>query len=308
MSDDSSTLVIMGALAGNAAIAVSKFIAAFFTRSSVMIAEGIHSLVDTGDAVLLLLAKHRAKKPPDRNHPFGHGMEVYFWNFVVALIIFGLGGGMSIYEGILHLLHPEKVTNILWNYVVLGVAAFFEGMSWVLAFRHFRRFKPPRLTYIEAIRRSKDPSTFTVFLEDSAALLGIGIAFIGLLLSQLQGWEGWDGVASILIGLLLTGIAFLLAKEARGLLIGESADPDKVRKIQKIVEDDPRLSCASHPLTMQLGPDDILVCLSVKTDSAAEECANGQDVLFLETKIRKALPDVRYVFTRVESEDEEKRT
>lgn len=210
----SSKKVIYAALIGNALIAVTKFAASVVTGSSAMLAEGIHSLVDTGNQGLLLYGLHKAKKPPDENFPFGHGKEVYFWSFVVAILIFALGAGISLYEGVLHILHPEPVENQIINYVVLGLALIFEGGAWFYAFKEFSQTKG-RWSYVQAVQRGKDPTIFMVLFEDSAAVLGLVVAFLGIWLGQVTGIVYLDGIATFIIGLILGGTAVWLAYETR---------------------------------------------------------------------------------------------
>ncbi|MCU7808689.1 MAG: cation diffusion facilitator family transporter, partial [Candidatus Thiodiazotropha sp. (ex Semelilucina semeliformis)] len=225
-----SKKVIFAALIGNALISITKFIAAFLTGSSAMLSEGIHSIVDTGNQGLLLYGIARAKRPADENFPFGHGKEIYFWSFIVAILIFALGGGISIYEGIKHISHPEPIENPLINYIVLGLAMVFEGAAWLFAFREFSRAKG-KWGYVEAIQRAKDPSIFVVLFEDSAAMLGLMVAFAGVALTQLTGNLLFDGLASVIIGLILVGTAIWLAYETKGLLIGESANRSVVEGV-----------------------------------------------------------------------------
>jgi cation diffusion facilitator family transporter len=218
-----SKKIIIAALIGNSLISITKFIAALITSSSAMLSEGIHSLVDTGNQILLLYGLKQAKRPADENFPFGHGKEVYFWSFIVAILIFALGGGISIYEGIQHMRHPKPISNPVINYIVLGLALIFEGAAWCFAFREFNRAKG-KWGYIEAVQRGKDPSMFVVLFEDSAAMLGLLVAFAGIGLTQMTGILYFDGAASIIIGLILIGTAIWLAYETKGLLIGESAN------------------------------------------------------------------------------------
>ena len=231
----SSKKVIIAALIGNSLIAVTKFIAASITGSSAMLSEGIHSLVDTGNQILLLHGIKQSRKPADERFPFGHGKEIYFWSFVVAILIFALGGGISIYEGIQHVRHPVQLSNPIINYIVLGLAMIFEGAAWYFALREFTRAKG-KWGYVEAVKRAKDPSIFVVLFEDSAAMLGLIVAFIGVALSQFTGILVFDGIASIIIGLILIGTAIWLAYETKGLLIGESANPRVVNGIRNILK------------------------------------------------------------------------
>ena len=241
----SSKKAIYAALIGNALIAVTKFVAASITRSSAMMSEGIHSVVDTGNQVLLLWGLRQAKKPADDRYPFGHGKEVYFWSFVVAILIFAVGAGVSIYEGVQEVLEPGPIENPAINYVVLGLAMVFEAAAWSFALTEFTKAKG-KWGYLEAVRHGKDPTMFVVLFEDSAALIGLTIAFIGILLSQLTGIHLFDGVASILIGLLLAGTAIWLAAETKSLLIGESATTQVVEGIRRLVTAQPDVTRATR--------------------------------------------------------------
>ncbi len=294
-----SKKVIFAALAGNTLIAVTKFVAAFFTGSSAMLSEAIHSLVDTGNQGLLLYGMARAKRPPDEAFPFGHGKEIYFWSFIVAILIFALGGGVSIYEGIKHIEHPEPMANPIINYLVLGLAMLFEGAAWVFALREFTRAKG-KWGYVEAIQRAKDPSIFVVLFEDTAAMLGLMVAFLGIVLTQLTGQLWYDGAASVIIGLILVGTAIWLAYETKGLLIGESASRDVVEGIRTIVGAESLAEHVNEVLTMHMGPDFILVNLSVDfTDRATadqiESAISGMDRL-----IKQQFPQVRRIFIEAE--------
>jgi len=260
-------VVVYVALAGNLLIALSKFVAAAFSGSSAMLSEGVHSLVDTVNEVLLLYGLHRAKAPPDPAHPFGHGRELYFWSFIVALLVLALGAGVSLYEGIAHLRQPEPIANPAINYLVLAVSAVFEGTSWAIALREFRAFKG-RLGYFEAFRQSKDPSTFTVLLEDSAALLGLLIAFAGVFAAQQWNEPRLDGAASIGIALVLAVSAMLLARESKGLLLGEPAHPLVRKTIMSIASNDPGVRRANGVLTVQMGPSQVVAALSAEFEDA----------------------------------------
>ena len=239
-----SKKVIYAALIGNALIAVTKFAAATVTGSSAMLAEGIHSLVDTGNQGLLLYGLARAGKPADEKHPFGYGAELYFWAFVVAIMIFAIGAGISIYEGVHKVMDPHAITNPLINYVVLGLAMIFEGVAWWIALKEFRTRKGKR-GWIEAVRDSKDPSVFTVLFEDTAAMLGLIVAFLGIAGAQYFGIAALDGTASIVIGVILAITAALLAYETKGLLIGEAAAPEVVETVRAILSAQLRLSTSS---------------------------------------------------------------
>jgi cation diffusion facilitator family transporter len=255
---NSSTTVVYAALAGNLAIAATKFAAFALTGSSAMLTEAIHSSVDTGNQGLLLLGLARARKPPSQTHPFGYGMEVYFWAFVVALLIFALGGAFSIYEGVLKILKPEPIERAWVNFLVIGLAVLFEGGSFLVAWKEFsvlRKGTP----FLRAIRRSKDPSVFAVLLEDGAALAGLAIAALGVAGSAVFGIAWADGAASVAIGVLLVGVAIFLANETRSLLTGESASPRIVEAVREMLAADPRVDTVAEVLSMHLGPQEILL-------------------------------------------------
>ena len=263
MSANASTKVIIAALLGNAAISITKFFAAFMTGSSAMLSEGIHSLVDTGNQILLLHGLKQAKKPADADFPFGHGKEIYFWSFVVAILIFAVGAGVSIYEGIRHVIHPSQIENPMINYIVLSLAMLFEGAAWYFAFKEFGKAKGKR-GYIEAVQQGKDPSMFVVLFEDSAALLGLLIAMLGIWLSQVTGLAVFDGIASIMIGLILGGTAVWLAIETKGLLIGEGANKEVIASVRQLAESFDEVEKVNELLTMHMGPDFILVNISIR--------------------------------------------
>jgi cation diffusion facilitator family transporter len=294
-------LTVLAAMGGNFVIAVMKFVAAAFTGSSAMLSEGIHSMVDTGNAGLLLLGMRLSKRPPDKLHPFGHGKELYFWSLVVAIMIFGVGGGVSAYEGILHLLHPAPVEDPAWAYWVLALAAVFEGIVLWIALRQFFATKPPNQSVWRTIRTAKDPTVFTVLLEDTAALLGLLTAFLGVWLGHYFANPYFDGAASVVIGLILGGIAAILAWESKGLLIGESADARVVNSIQRLVESDPAVQQARPPLTMHLGPDHILVNLDIRFADDLTAADIEAAIVRLEQAIRQAHPQVRQIFIEAAS-------
>ncbi|MFO6446054.1 cation diffusion facilitator family transporter [Erythrobacter sp. NE805] len=258
-------IVLFGALFANLGIAVAKFVAASFTGSSSMISEGFHSLVDTGNQVLLLFGQHRAKRPPDVRHPFGYGRELYFWAFVVAILIFALGAGISAYEGWLHIRAPEPLKDPTWNYAVLGVAFLLEGTSWSIALREFASAKGDE-SWWEAIRSSKDPATFIVLFEDSAAIAGLVIAAVGVWASHAFGDPRIDGIASLAIGAVLAAVAVLLAREAKGLLIGEGADHRVVARVRELVALTPGIDAVNHVRTIHTAPDAVFVAISADLD------------------------------------------
>jgi len=296
----SSKKVVYAALIGNALIAVTKFIAAAMTGSSAMFSEGIHSLVDTGNQILLLHGMRKAKKPPDSRFPFGHGKEIYFWSFAVAILIFAVGSGVSLYEGIVHTLHPTPVKNPTVNYIVLGFALLFEGMAWFFALTEFTRAKG-KWGYIEAVKRGKDPTMFVVLFEDSAALLGILVAFLGVFLSSHTGLYQFDGIASIIIGLILGGTAIWLAYETKGLLIGESANEKVVDGIREIIQSYEGVDHVNEVLTMHMGPNYILVNASI--DFRDDIPAGTLEVMIgrIDQHIKHAFPNVKRVFVEAES-------
>jgi cation diffusion facilitator family transporter len=295
----SSRKVIYAALAGNLLVAATKFVAAALTRSSSMLSEAVHSLVDTGNEVLLLHGLRRGARPPDAAHPFGHGREVYFWSFVVALLIFALGAGISIYEGIHHIRHPEPIAHPVVSYVVLGLALVFEGASWKVAFTEFR-IKGDE-TLLQAARRSKDPTTFMVLFEDTAAVLGLLIALAGTLASHLLQRPEMDGVASILIGLLLAAVSAFLGRESKGLLIGEPAEPEVVDAICRIVTGQPGIERASGLFTVHVGPRQVVAGVSVdfKDDLTVKQVE--EIVATVEARVRAARPEVVSLLIRPQS-------
>ena len=289
--------VVYAALLGNVAISVTKFVAAGLTGSSAMLSEGVHSLVDTCNELLLLHGMRRAARAPDDDHPFGYGREVYFWSFIVALLVFALGGGLSFYEGIAHLRHPQPMERAAVNYIVLALSFLFEGSSWWIALRAFGKAKGTR-GWFEAFRASKDPSTFTVLFEDSAALLGLLIAFAGVAGAQLTGRPWLDGIASLGIGAVLTVAAVLLARETKGLLIGESAHPRVRKDILRIAGDDAAIRCANGVFTVQLGPDSVVATLSAEFEDALSTPDIEACVDRIEAGVREAHPDVVALFVK----------
>ena len=292
-----SKKVIYAAVAGNLLIAATKFAAAFFTGSSAMLSEGVHSLVDTGNGLLLLYGLRRAARPADRSHPLGHGRELYFWSFIVALLVFALGAGVSFYEGVLHILEPEPVTNPTVNYVVLGLSMLFEGGSWWVALKEFRKAKGG-LGYFAAVRRSKDPSVYTVLFEDSAALLGLFIAFAGILAADLLEIPEFDGIASIGISLILASTAIFLARESKGLLMGEPALPEVEAAVLAIVQGDPDVQRANGILTVHMGPEEIVAALSIEFEDRLTAPEIETCVERLEAKIRAARPEISALFIK----------
>lgn len=295
-----SKKVIYAALLGNSLIAVSKFTAAFFTGSSAMLSEGVHSLVDTGNQILMLHGLKRAAKRADKDHPFGYGMELYFWAFVVAILIFALGAGISLYEGIKHIRHPEIITDPTWNYVVLGLAILFEGWAWYVAYSEFQRGRGKR-SFWQEVRHSKDPTIFTILFEDTAAMLGLFAALIGIFFAQYLGIPELDGAASVVIAIILASVAVLLAIECKGLLIGESAGRAVTEGITTIMCDDSRILRVNELLTMHLGPQDILVNVSLDFADDLTSTEVEAAISALEIRVKETYPDVRRVFIEAQS-------
>lgn len=300
MAGSGSKKVIYAALIGNGLIAVTKYAAAAYTGSSAMFSEAIHSTVDSGNQILLLLGMKRAQRPADARHPFGYGPEIYFWAFVVAILIFALGSGISIYEGVQKVLHPNPMTNPPVNYIVLGLAIVFEAGAWWVAYKEFQTTKGKR-GYLDAIRVSKDPSVFTVLLEDTAAMLGLLVALVGIAAGQIFGIAELDGVASIVIGLILAATAVLLAVETKGLLIGEGADPDLVAAVRQLVLQSPSVAVVNEALTMHLGPKDVLLTLSLDFSDSLSSGEVERCVSALEVEIKEKHPEIRRVF--IEAQD-----
>lgn len=294
-----ANLVLFGALFANLGIAVAKFVAAALTGSSSMLSEGFHSLVDTGNQLLLLYGQHRAKRPPDERHPFGYGRELYFWAFVVAILIFALGAGISAYEGWLHIRSPEPLRDPTANYIVLGVAAALEGTSWSIAARDFARSKGDA-GWWRAIRNSKDPASFIVLFEDSAALAGLGVAALGVWASHSWGDPRIDGVASIVIGAILAGVAMLLAREAKGLLIGERADADVVARVREIVEKSRGVTAVNHVRTIHTAPRSVFVAISADFDDDLSMGESETLIEEIETQLRAEFDELSSIYVRPE--------
>jgi cation diffusion facilitator family transporter len=292
--------VIYAALVGNGLIAITKFVAAALTGSAAMMAEGIHSVVDTGNQGLLLYGMKRAEAPADERYPFGHGKEIYFWSFVVAIMVFAVGAGVSVYEGVHRVLHPEPVTDPFINYIVLALAAAFEGAAWWFAWRAFRGQMAGR-SLTAAVQASKDPTTFVVLFEDSAALLGLVVAAIGLALSQVLDMPVFDGIASIGIGCILAATAIWLAVRTKSLLIGESADPKLVADVRRRAAAMPAVENVNEVLTLHMGPHHVLVTISVDARNDLSAGQLEQDIEALTREIKAAHPDVGRVFIEIEA-------
>ena len=299
----SSKKAIYAALVGNSMIAVTKFAAAIHTGSSAMMSEGIHSLVDTGNQVLLLYGIKRANKPASPDFPFGHGKEIYFWSFVVAMLIFALGGTVSIYKGWQHLFHPTSISNILINYAVLGFAIVFEGAALWVAFKEFNLSRGSR-SIVRAITRGKDPTLFVVVFEDTAALLGLLVALGGLVAYQITGNPIYDALASIGIGVVLIFTALILALESKSLLIGESADPEVVSAIDELLDGHDSVSAVNEVATLHMGPEFIVVTVSIDVNDTLAGGQIERTVTRLTRQIKATDPRIQRVFIEMErSED-----
>ncbi|RYX97824.1 MAG: cation diffusion facilitator family transporter [Comamonadaceae bacterium] len=290
-----SPIAVYGAIAANIAIAITKFIVAGVTGSSAMLSEGIHSAVDTFNGVLLLIGLKLSKRPATAEHPFGHGKELYFWSLIVAVLIFGLGGGVSFYEGVQHIRRPVALTDPTWNYVVLAAAAVFEGASFLVALKQFMRQKGEQ-PFWSAIHRSKDPTNYTVLAEDAAALAGLLVAGIGIFLSHELGIPELDGVASVIIGLLLAGVAVLLVREARGLLIGEGIRAETADAIRQMAAAHANVEGVGQVLSMYLGPNEVLVTIDIDFIDGTLASDAAKTVARLEVEVRARYPMIRRLF------------
>jgi len=300
MAASGSKKVIYAALAGNFLIALTKFIAFFMTGSSAMLSEGVHSVVDTGNQILLLYGLRRSRIPADERFPFGHGKEVYFWSFVVAIMIFGVGAGVSIYKGVQHLFHPAAIQNPYLNYIVLALAMLFEGAAWYFALTEFTKAKG-KWGYVQAVQRGKDPTMFVVLFEDSAAMLGIIVAFLGIFLSQITANPIFDGIASIIIGVILAGTAAWLAYETKGLLIGESANRKVIRGIRETIMAHDFIQHVNEILTMHMGPDFILLNLSVDFKDTVSAGDLEKAIAGLDREIKQKYPLIKRIFVEAEA-------
>jgi cation diffusion facilitator family transporter len=286
---------VWAALAGNMAIAISKMVAAWLTGSSAMWSEAVHSVVDTGNQWLMLLGMRRAARPPSQTHPFGHGLELYFWAFVVAIMIFGLGAGVSVYQGIEKIVNPHPISTVWVSYLVLGASVLFEGSVWVFALRAFRR-QHRHQGWVRAIRSSKDPTVFTVLFEDTAALLGLVVALLGITASVLSGNPLYDGVASVIIGLILAATAALLANECRGLLTGEAVARPVRDSVQALLNEQPEVQAVHRMLTMHFAPHDVLLNVSVAFDRQLTTAQLEDAIARIEAAIRERHPEMRRIF------------
>jgi cation diffusion facilitator family transporter len=296
----SSRKVIYAAIVGNLLVAATKYGAAAWTGSSAMLSEGVHSVVDTGNSLLLLHGIRQAKKRPDADHPLGYGREIYFWSFIVAVLVFALGAGVSLYEGVMHVVNPRPIQNAAVSYAVIGLSALFDGTTWWIALRNFKG----GMNYsqiAEAIHQSKDPPSFMVLFEDSAALLGLLIALVGTIASVQLELPLLDGIASIVIGLVLATTAALLARETKGLLIGEAADPLIVNSVMRAANEMEGVDHANGILTVHLAPEQILVALSLEFADELKTPDIEAKIVELERRVRLSHPEVIALFVKPQS-------
>ena len=292
--------VVIAALAGNFLIAMTKFTAASITGSSAMLSEGVHSLVDTGNQALLLLGMNRAKRPASPGFPFGHGKEIYFWSFMVAVLLFGFGAGISIWEGVKHVMHPVEMVKPTIAYIVLGASIVFEGISFTVALREFNKVRNG-LGYFEAASRGKDPTFFVVLFEDGAAMIGLIVALLGVFLAQVTGSPIWDGIASIIIGLVLAAVAIWLARETKGLLIGESADEIVSDRIRDCAAAQPGIDNVNEVATLHMGPNFIVVNMSLDFAESLNSTEREALVSTLSEEIKAIDRSIKRVFIEAKS-------
>jgi cation diffusion facilitator family transporter len=293
---NASKLSLYGGIAANIAIAISKFVAAYFTGSSAMLSEGIHSLVDTGNSGLLLYGTAQSQRPADAEHPFGHSKELYFWGLIVAVLIFAIGGGMSFYEGIKHIQHPEPIEDAGWNYIVLGLSFLFEGVAFYLSVKALLAQADANVGFVKMLRTSRDPAVFASVMENLAALVGLAVAGLGVFLGHLLNNPYFDGGASIVIGLLLMLVAIFLVGRTKGLLVGTGVDADTLANLERIARAAPQVREIRSPLTMYLGPNDVIMALDVDfaDDLTSSQVANA--VEHLQDAIRAEHPEVQRIF------------
>jgi cation diffusion facilitator family transporter len=297
----SSKKVVNAAIAASLGIAICKYVAALFTGSPAMLAEAVHSTIDSGNESLLLLGMKRSQRRADTLHPFGHGKVLYFYSFLVAVYIFGLGGGFAVYQGISHLRHPQAFTDLGWNYAVLAIAAVFEFYSWRISYKELLQRKDPDESTWDEIVGSKDPTVFTIFLEDTAALIGILLAFLGIFLGHMFRNPYFDPIASICIGILLGCVAIVLARESGALLVGERTNRARIRRLEKIIRADESVKAVGDLLTMQLGPDQVLVAVDVQFRPELSVRQLESVIDGIEARIRKQEPAVVRVFIEADS-------
>jgi len=301
MASSGNKLVLFAALGANLGIAVAKFVAAAFTGSSAMLTEGFHSVVDSANQLLLLYGHKASQRPPDAVHPLGYGRELYFWSFVVAILIFATGAGLSIYEGVIHIMEPGPIEDATLAYVVLGISLVLEGGSWATAMREFRSTQG-ELGWWQAVRRSKDPTTFIVLFEDSAAMFGLIVAGAGVFLTHWTGNPVWDGTASIVIGCALAVVAFMLARESKGLLIGERADPRLSDAVRHAFDKRPEVTRVQEIVTVHFAPDKVFVAASVDFEDAVAVGAIERLIADTEARLREQWPQIASVYIKPKAE------
>ena len=301
MAERDSRKVIYAAIAANVAIAICKYAAAILTGSSAMLAEAFHSTADSGNELLLLVGIKRSARPPDALHPYGHGKALYFYSLLVAVYIFGVGGGLAIHDGISHLRHPQLSDHPGWNYAVLVFAVLFELYSWRISYLELQRRKDPDETTWDEIKGSKDPTVFTVFLEDTAGIMGACLAFLGIFLGHVFHNPYFDPAASILIGVLLAAVAWFLGRESGALLIGERTNRARMKKVREIITADPSVERVGDLLTMQLGPKQVLLTVEIQFRRPLEVQQLEVAIDRLENRIRQAEPTIERIFIEAES-------
>jgi cation diffusion facilitator family transporter len=296
----SSRKAVLTAIVSDLAIATAKLTAWAFTHSSGMLSEAIHSLVDAGNGSLLVLGLNRSRKPADETHPFGYGKELYFWTLLVALFVFFVGGGASIAEGYLRVRNPQPLDHYAWNYLTLGVAGLFEAYSLYVGLEEFRAGEGVPASW-QAIRASKNPSTFTVIVEDVAALAGLFIAFLGAILEQTLGWHRADGISALAIGAILMAVALFLMVESKELLVGEGADFHTLREIRRITQAEPGVELAGYPMTMYFGSSSILLTMNIRFANSLSRNGIEEAVDRIEAAVRGRYPNIRHIYLEAES-------
>jgi len=290
---------IYSALAANILIAITKFIAGSISNSSAMIAEGVHSVVDTINELLLLYGIRLSKKPADALRPFGYGKELYFWSFIVALLIFGLGGGISIYQGYQHIRHPEPLGDPPWSYVVLIISIVFEGSSLFIAFKEFNK-QHKEETMWSAIHRSKDPTSFTILFEDGAAVIGLLVVLAAVYFGHRYQLPYLDGIATVTVGLLLVAVSLILARESRSLLMGEGIAPDTQARITALIEKDPHVKKVLHNLSTYQSPEEIVLMIVVAFHENLDTSDINEAIERIRDMIKKEYALVRYILVQPE--------
>lgn len=301
MADKESKRVVYVALIANVAVAICKYVAAAATGSSAMLAEAFHSTADSGNELLLLLGMKRSSRPPDQLHPYGYGKELYFYSLLVAVYIFGVGGGLAVHQGISHLRNPQLTQHPLWNYAVLLLGGCFELYSWRVSYRELHARKAADESLWEEIIGSKDPTVFIVFLEDSAGLIGAALAFLGIFLSRLVHNPYLDPIASIAIGLVLAGVAVILGRECGALLVGERTNRSTMKKVKEIIDADDSVERAGNLLTMQLGPNQVLLTVEIRFRRDLDLPQLESCIDRIERNIRQAEPSIQRIFIEAES-------